>query len=204
MLENCAKLSVLAFEPIEAELPIIDPNKLSTDQKYLFAICKGISRCDISSSLSLRDPGKMSHSRWLTTANQIFKLYVATIEPSMELKTLAKYNIVDPILQRNAYFGHPENILLAMLADERKYVRKVGLRRILKCRRRASNVPDNISILKLPCHTQAVERCIRLVTEASSSVCGNEARDGLIRAKLASRSELPKFETKKQFINVLK
>ena len=31
MLENCEKLSV-TFEPIEAELPIIDPNELSTDQ----------------------------------------------------------------------------------------------------------------------------------------------------------------------------
>ncbi|KAK4880463.1 hypothetical protein RN001_008609 [Aquatica leii] len=67
-LENCAKLSVVAFEPIEAELPIIDPNELSTDQKYLFDICKRISRGDISSSLSLRDPGK------LTTANRIFRL----------------------------------------------------------------------------------------------------------------------------------
>ncbi|KAK4879054.1 hypothetical protein RN001_007200 [Aquatica leii] len=83
MLENCAKLSVVAFEPIEAELPIINPNKLSTDQKYLFNICKGISRGDISSSLSLR----------VTTANRILRLYVVAIEPLMELKTLPKYVI---------------------------------------------------------------------------------------------------------------
>ena len=47
MLENCEKLSVVSFEPIEVELPNIDPKKLSTDQKYLFDICNGISRGNI-------------------------------------------------------------------------------------------------------------------------------------------------------------
>ncbi|CAH0386709.1 unnamed protein product [Bemisia tabaci] len=36
---------------------------------------------------------------------------------------------------------------------------------------------------EFPCRTQAVERAVKLVTEATSMVCGNEARDGLIRAK---------------------
>ncbi|KAK4875539.1 hypothetical protein RN001_011961 [Aquatica leii] len=40
-----------------------------------------------------------------------------------------------------------------------------------------AKVPEEIEILKFPCHTQAVERCIKLVTEASSLVCGAEARD---------------------------
>ena len=71
MLENCEKPSVVSFDPIEVELPNIDPKGLSTDQKYLFDICNGISRGNISISLSLRDPGKISHSRWLTTANRI-------------------------------------------------------------------------------------------------------------------------------------
>ena len=35
------------------------------------------------------------------------------------------------------------------------------------------NVPDKIDILKFPCHTQAVKRWIKLLTKASSSVCGN-------------------------------
>jgi hypothetical protein len=42
--------------------------------------------------------------------------------------------IVDPVLQRNGFFGHPENLLLAMITDERKHVRELGLRRILKAR----------------------------------------------------------------------
>ena len=45
-----------------------------------------------------------------------------------------------------------------------------------------------------PCHTQAVERLIKLVTEASTSVVGNEARDGYIRNRIQGRKKLPKFE----------
>lgn len=37
-----------------------------------------------------------------------------------------------------------------------------------------------LNIERYPCHTQAVERVIRLVTEASSSVCGENNRDGFI------------------------
>lgn len=48
-------------------------------------------------------------------------------------------SIVYPVIERNVYFFHPENILLAMLADDRKYVRELGLRRILKCRTQTKN-----------------------------------------------------------------
>lgn len=64
------------------------------------------------------------------------------------------------------------------------------------------NVPDEIDILKFPCHSQAVERCVKLVTEASAAVCGYEARDGFIKSRISSRTELPKFETKKQYLEV--
>ncbi|ESO12755.1 hypothetical protein HELRODRAFT_159338 [Helobdella robusta] len=159
-------------------------------------------------------------------------------------------NLLNPVLQRNAYFAHPENILLSMLADEQKHIRELALRRILKCRANDAtlntvrvfkvpklnfdainyydmidwhateiteppltkdittealeqmimDIPNNIEFLKLPCHTQAVERMIKLVTEASLSVCGEKARDGFIRTKLASQNDIPKFETKKHFI----
>ena len=49
------------------------------------------------------------------------------------------------------------------------------------------------------CHTQAVKRCIKLVTETSAAVCGTVARDGLIRARLASRKIIPCFNTKSEF-----
>ena len=50
-----------------------------------------------------------------------------------------------------------------------------------------------------PCHTQAVERTIKLVTEAASSVIGQEARDGFMRQKIKSRKEIGRFDTKQEF-----
>ena len=54
-------------------------------------------------------------------------------------------------------------------------------------------------IQHFPCHTQAVERAIKLVTEASLSVAGEQQRDGLIKNKLTSRSKMAKFDSKKDF-----
>lgn len=292
-LEKCEKMPVRKFEKIETTLPAITPSELSTDQQYLYEICTAISSGNISLSLSQRGPGKLNHSRWLTTANRILRLYVATENPSTNLKILTQYimkvyavswfeikskpscrhgskhffgiiqksrflpaeikNIIDPVIQRNGYFSHPENMLLAMLADSRKTVRELGLRRLLKCRQHKllgpkvrefrvpllnfkatdyidlidwqsvtiieppltvsisdsslmemiSEVPSEIGILKFPCHSQAVERCVKLVTEASTAVCGFDARDGYIRSKIASRAALPIFETKSQYYKVL-
>lgn len=52
---------------------------------------------------------------------------------------------------------------------------------------------------QFPCHTQAVERCVKLVTEASAAVCGAPARDGFIRARLEARRIMPVFDTKRQY-----
>ena len=52
---------------------------------------------------------------------------------------------------------------------------------------------------RFPCHTQAVERCVKAVTEASLAVVGQEARDGFIRARINARAILPTFETKGEY-----
>lgn len=52
---------------------------------------------------------------------------------------------------------------------------------------------------KFPCHTVAVERLVKLVTEASSKVCGMDNRNGFIQATLASRKSFKRFDTKNQF-----
>lgn len=54
-------------------------------------------------------------------------------------------------------------------------------------------------IQNFPCHTQAVERTVKLVSEASSKVCGFVNRDGYIRSTLKSRSAMPQFSTKSDF-----
>lgn len=54
-------------------------------------------------------------------------------------------------------------------------------------------------ISKLPNHTQAVERCVKLVTEAAAVVTDTNRRDGVIRNTISSREIMPKFESKKDF-----
>lgn len=51
----------------------------------------------------------------------------------------------------------------------------------------------------IPCHTQAVERSVKLVTEASQRVCGQEGRNGFIFNTLSSRRLMPMFESKQDF-----
>ena len=54
---------------------------------------------------------------------------------------------------------------------------------------------------EFPSHTVAVERIVKLVTEASSKVIGPQSRDLFIRSTLKSRQQVPKFSTKSDFIN---
>ena len=61
-----------------------------------------------------------------------------------------------------------------------------------------SLTPDR-ELWRFPCHTQGVERCVKLVTEATAAVCGTKNRDGFIGARLRSRELLPTFESKKDY-----
>lgn len=56
----------------------------------------------------------------------------------------------------------------------------------------------------VPCHSQAVERHIRLVSDASKAVCGKKAREGLVRSKIFSRKLVQTFETKSDFQTVFR
>lgn len=289
-LVNCEQLPVAMFQKIEADLPQITSKDLSTDQQYLYEICDSVIKGYCSLDLSRRDPGAISHSRWVTTANRILRLYIGSDKPSENLIMLATYvvkvyapmwfhikskpsckdgavhlwraiklsrylpdtlkAVVDPVLQRNGFFGHPENILLAMISDSRKNIRELGLRRILKARKSSSpGVPlrrftipklnfsaadyvdlvdwqtvkvteppviaelsqsnlesfvaeDDIPVVgfpRFPCHTQSVERFVKLVTESCAAVCGTKSRDGFILCRLKSRELMPSFNTKAEF-----
>ena len=136
------------------DLSNVDPKKLSTAQQYLLKICNGINAGECSIDLAIRNPGCLNHSRWLTTANRILKIFVGIKTPSKKLQALVMFiirvcalmwfaikshssckdgarhfhqqvtrsrylcqeqnNIIDPVLHRNSYFAHPENIILAM------------------------------------------------------------------------------------------
>lgn len=175
-------------------------------------------------------------------ARHFYQLVSATRYLPAKLKA-----IVDPVIQRNSYFAHPENLLLAMLTDPQQHIRKLAARRILKARRNKSNglrlfqvpslnfnassytdliewneniteppilklIPDedfqifieqkgdgDLPLLRLPCHSQAVERAVKTVTEASAKLSNKSARDGFIKAQIESRKAMPKFESKKDF-----
>lgn len=285
LLTSCEKMPAVKFKVIKTTLPNVDEDELSTDQQYLYKICQAIGTGNCPKNLEERNPGKMAHSRWLTTANRLLRLYVATKDPSKNLQIIVEFvvkvysrmwfeiktnpyleygarhlfttisvsrklpkilqPIIKKVIQDNGYFAHPENILIAMLTDTRNHIRELAVKRILQSRQndvphRIFRIPkinfnaeDYIDLIdwsacvvteppltlnmsekqlldivmkneipkfeKFPCHTQTVERCVKLITDASSKVCGENARDGYIRAKIDARKNLPKFENKAQY-----
>ena len=76
---------------------------------------------------------------------------------------------------------------------------------VYTCSLPKKNIKDFVS---KPCdppnflsHSQATECCMKLGKEAAAAVCGPEARDGYIRARIAHRSSLPIFLTKKDILD---
>ena len=62
----------------------------------------------------------------------------------------AQRKVVDDVTCNNAYFCHHESLLIAMLADDRKHVRKLAYRRILKSRDASQMRSSGIRVFKIP------------------------------------------------------
>jgi hypothetical protein len=292
-LTGCEDLPPVEFQPIAFDnCPSFDAVDLSNDQQYLYDMCRAVSSGVCPEDLAFKKPGPVVHSRWLTTANRLLRLYIASRNPSENLVELVTYvirvyapvwfhvkvqsscsegsrhywrliqfsrylkphlkTVVDEVIQRNAYFCHVENILLAMLTDQQNHIRELACRRILSAKGRDGSTvrirqfrvpkvnfaaqnyidlvdwtstdkydppvlksvtkeqlkayivnPEKTQLVdfpKFPCHTQGTERCIRLVTEAAAAVCGQERRDGFIRARMDSRSIMKSFDTKSEYV----
>ena len=287
-LINCASANVENFASIPNSIHEfnLDNVMLSTDQKYLYDICLAINYGVANTSILNRNPGTISHSRWLTTANRVLRSYISTSSPSSTLQNLTNYichvyaptwfnikcnpqsfkgaihfwklthsldtvkieeeakNELKKVLARNGYFANCENILLAMVFDPEESRRKLAIERIVEARRnekpeirsfqRPENInfeansyenliswektlitppailknvsnndlyslwqqPLNISKFSFPCHNQATERHIKMVSEASKSVQGQNRRDGYIMATIQSREKIPAFQSK--------
>ena len=60
-----------------------------------------------------------------------------------------------------------------------------------------------LSIPDYPSHTQAVERAVKLTTEAASKVVGYEQRHGMICQRVKARRFIPKFLSKKDALPLL-
>jgi len=282
---KCNSLKIVVFERIECNLPEMDLTSLSKDQQYLYKAVHAINEGHFSDQLSVMEPGPLSHSRWLTLANRILRLYVSTQNCSEGLKVLVKYVmqvyaptwfkvrkspglingskhfhslvlasqqldekyrlIVQRCLSMNAYSAHSENILLAMIFDEREHVNENVLKLLKKANNHNSSTIRKFSLPQLnfqaenyfdlidfeeglsmppclsntdfsnasihelrstcsflrhvPCHSQSVERIVKIVTSASASVCGQERRDGFIRCALKSHSEMSHFSSKQDW-----
>lgn len=93
-LAACENKTTVSFRAVSGNLPDLSKNvvdELSTDQKYLYEICQAVSTGSCSPELANRKPGKMAHSRWLTSANRILRLYVSTLNLSENLQLLVNY-----------------------------------------------------------------------------------------------------------------
>ena len=327
---DVSEWSVVNFVPIiTTDVIVLPPDvveDLSNDQNYGYRMCLAIKNGLVSNELGRLNVGPISHSRWLTLACRILRLYVSQTNPDNNLATLAKYciqvyfptwfdikqknyithgsrhffnlvkrnlefafdeivPIVKKVINNNSYFAHPENVLLAMLGDEDASIRFRAVDKVLSIRNylrseeshnrhdlyakysedgtsKLEFVADNQSsykmirpvgkmketmvrkfqkpevnfeatiyhemikfedcsteppvlkrftneeisgfktsplMLKYPCHNQAVERHVKLVTQASNAVSTFARRDGMIRQQIKSRKIMKKFETKQDF-----
>ena len=189
---TCENLPIVNFEPLQADasLPEIESKDLSADQQYLLEISKAVASGRCSEDLANKKPGPISHSRWLTTANRLLRLYIATSTPSKKLKNLANLiikvyapvwfaikkqpecytgphhlyltislsrsldseikKIIDPVIQRNGFFAHPENLLLAMITDADLEIRIEALQKILDCRKSPRRELEELHQQKVP------------------------------------------------------
>ena len=157
-------------------------------------------------------------------------------------------DVIRPVVQRNAYWAHPEAVLLAMVADPDAVVRFRAVDAIRRCRQqpqegvRPFKLPtinfaathytellewekelitepplttdltdaelqdiccQPLQIAAFPVHTVAVERAVKVVTEAAGSVLGEERRHGWISSRLAHRDQLPSIDSKQSFVKSL-
>ncbi|GBN00872.1 hypothetical protein AVEN_21223-1 [Araneus ventricosus] len=68
-------------------------------------------------------------------------------------------------------------------------LRQISCHELLKMKQ--DDVPmDGWDFIKFPSHTQAVERIVKLVIEASRKIVGPQNRDGFIRANLIHKTDV--------------
>jgi len=156
------------------------------------------------------------------------------------------WNIVEPVLQNNTYFAHPESIILAGVTDVDEDNRKFARAKLIEARLHlvrndirvfdkslvklnftalsyidmidwttavvtpppllSSTSNDDLEHLQahsfkgIPCHSQAVERCVKDVSSTTCKVFGHKARHGMLLQCMKSRAELPKIDSKSNFL----
>ncbi|GBL78089.1 hypothetical protein AVEN_181726-1, partial [Araneus ventricosus] len=93
-LPDCEKLPVVSFKPIKCDLPYHsadDLRKLNNDLMYLFQISKAIKSGECQENLPSMNPDKLNKACWLTSANRILRLYIATKNPNNKFLEIVTY-----------------------------------------------------------------------------------------------------------------
>ena len=283
-------------------LPLTDEiiSDLSTDQHYGYMMVNAIRSGVVPQRLPMLDVGPVNHSRWLTTANRLLRLYVSDHNDQLSendknnLQKMCKsvvgiyypcwfnmkikhswiegprhvlfqlaclqsqpddvVEIVSSTVKRAAWYAHSENIIQTLLSSKDEEERTLGVNAVLKirgdgdpelqrgdssvrtrktpdinlqsaslsellncqedhheppltCNMTTSEVKKFISTPKVvpnwPCHTQSIERVVKMVTEASGRFFTEKKRDGGIRAQEFSRRHMAKNETKRDLLNLI-
>ncbi|GBM85393.1 hypothetical protein AVEN_122004-1 [Araneus ventricosus] len=102
-IKTCEELAIVPFEAIEgtslSEMGEFHIRDLSDDQRYLKEIFQAVSDGNCPNDLANRKQGTVVHSRWLTTASRILRLYVSKRNPSDNLVILVTYimNVYTPV-----------------------------------------------------------------------------------------------------------
>ena len=184
-----------------------------------------------------------SHSSCIDGAKNLFFIIQLLKYQPEEIQ-----HIVQPVIERNAFWAHPENVLLSAISDNDTSFKQIAISKIIQAREVVRHICQSdvrkfippkinfdapnyfalieddaiitpppllseftdeqliasiispINIPLLPCHTQAVERGVKVVTEASESVYGYEARHGYILNTIKSRESYKTFHSKRDFL----
>ncbi|GBN50319.1 hypothetical protein AVEN_69426-1 [Araneus ventricosus] len=59
--------------------------------------------------------------------------------------------MVDPVISNKAFMAHPENLLLSMMADERRRIRELVVRRITRARGSSTTIDRRFVVSKIKC-----------------------------------------------------
>ena len=181
-----------------------------------------------------------SHSSCVHGARNVLRSLALLRSLPENLQTL-----IQPVIQRNSYWAHPEAVLLAMVAHEDPNVRSQAVQAIQRYRQQprgpevreyelndvdftatelwdllegctsaitepplTMHLSDSelegilggpLEVGAYPVHTVAVERAVKVVTEAARAVVGEEQRHGYICSRLKHRGQLPAVKGKMSF-----
>lgn len=80
-LTYCENLTVVNIKTIDSEGIIVMNTNLIKDQQYILDVNRSVMTRECVPELAMKDPGPLNHSRFLTCANRVLRLYISEINP---------------------------------------------------------------------------------------------------------------------------